>query len=134
MRLLRTYGSYPSDWPAIARQVKEAANWRCIRCQMPHGPVPAVLTVHHWDGNKANCRWWNLLALCQRCHLQIQGKVTPDRPWVWEHSDWFKPYVAGYYAWRYNGEAIERSEVEARLDELLALEAVAVIGMAPTRL
>lgn len=88
-------------------------------------PVEArwrILTVHHLDGNKANCRWWNLAALCQRCHLQIQGKVKMERVWPWEHSEWFQPYVAGYYAWTYLGQEIDRAEAEARLDELLALE------------
>lgn len=81
-----------------------------------------ILTVHHLDGDKTNCRWWNLAALCQRDHLQIQGKVKMERVWPWEHSDWFKPYVAGFYAWSYLGEDLDRASVEARLDELLALE------------
>lgn len=81
-----------------------------------------ILTVHHLDGNKANCRWWNLAALCQRCHLQIQGKVKMERVWPWEHSQWFRPYVAGYYALTYLGQELDRAAVEARLDELLSLE------------
>lgn len=81
-----------------------------------------VLTVHHLNGVKADCRWWNLVALCQRCHLQIQGKVVMNRVWPHEHSDWFRPYVAGYYAWRYLGQEIGREEAEARVDELLGLE------------
>jgi hypothetical protein len=88
-------------------------------------PVEAawrVLTVHHLDGDKANCRWWNLAALCQRCHLEIQAKVVMERVWPHEHSEWFKPLVAGYYGWVYNGEDLTRAEVEARLEELLALE------------
>lgn len=84
-----------------------------------------ILTVHHLDGCKANCRWWNLAALCQRCHLQIQGKVQMARVWPWEHSEWFRPYVAGYYAHCYLGEDLSRAETEARLDELLALERAA---------
>lgn len=84
-----------------------------------------ILTVHHLDGNKANCRWWNLAALCQRCHLQIQGKVQMARVWPWEHSEWFRPYVAGFYAATYLGEDLTRTEAEARLDELLALERAA---------
>jgi hypothetical protein len=83
-----------------------------------------ILTVHHLTGNKADCRWWNLAALCQRCHLQIQGRVRMERTWPWEHSEWFKPYVAGYYAWTYLGEDLDRQQTEARLDELLALELV----------
>lgn len=60
-----------------------------------------ILTVHHLDGDKANCRWWNLAALCQRCHLEIQAKVVMERVYPFPHSEWFKPYVAGYYAFVY---------------------------------
>jgi hypothetical protein len=81
-----------------------------------------VLTVHHLDNDKANCRWWNLAALCQRCHLEIQGRVRMDRRWLHEHSLWFRPYVAGYYALVYGGEELSRAQVDERLDELLALE------------
>lgn len=84
-----------------------------------------VLTVHHLDGNKANLRWWNLVSLCQRCHLTIQGRVKMERVWPWEHSDWFKPYVAGYYASTYLGEELSRPEVMERVDELLWLERMA---------
>ena len=87
-----------------------------------------MLTVHHLDMDPANRAWWDLLPLCQRCHLSIQGRVDLDRPWVFEHSDWFKPYVAGYYAWRYLGEHLTRDQVEGRLEELLALERRAVLG------
>ena len=81
-----------------------------------------VLTVHHLNGIKHDCRWWNLAALCQRCHLTIQAKVYMERPWTREHSEWFRPYVAGFYAWRYLGLELDREETMARLDELLALE------------
>lgn len=81
-----------------------------------------ILTVHHLDSNKLNCRWFNLVALCQRCHLEIQGKVKMERRWLHEHTDWFQPYVAGYYAWTRLGQDLSRPEVEARLEELLALE------------
>lgn len=81
-----------------------------------------ILTVHHLDGDKSNCAWWNLLALCQRCHLTIQGAVNPDIPYFLEHSDWFKPYVAAHYARKYLGETLTREEVVGRLEELLKLE------------
>ena len=87
--------------------------------------VARVLTVHHLrlgDEAKRDLRWWNLAALCQRCHLTIQGKVQMERVWPHEHSYWFRPYAAGWYAWAYLGEDLTRSEVDARLDELLALE------------
>lgn len=52
-----------------------------------------VLTVHHLDGDKQNCRWWNCPPLCQRCHLQIQAKVRMGQQYLGEHSEWFKPYL-----------------------------------------
>ena len=84
-----------------------------------------ILTVHHLrlgDDAKRDLRWWNLAALCQRCHLTIQGKVVMERIWPWPHTEWFKPYAAGWYAWAYLGEHLTRDETMARLDELLALE------------
>lgn len=124
--------AYPTDWPQIATAIKEAAGWRCIRCDHPHDPASGyTLTVHHADLDPSNCRWWNLLALCQRCHLQIQHKVNLDRPWVMqEHTPWFRPYVAGFYAHKYLGADLSREVVEARIDELLLLERRAVLGVA----
>jgi hypothetical protein len=84
-----------------------------------------VLTVHHLvsgDEAKRDLRWWNLAALCQRCHLTIQGRVQMERVYPWPHSEWFKPYAAAWYAWTYLGEDLTRAETMARLDELLALE------------
>lgn len=81
-----------------------------------------ILTVHHLNGVKHDCRWWNLAALCQRCHLAIQGRVVMERVWPWEHSDWFKPHAAGWYAAAYLGEELSREETMTRLDELLDLE------------
>jgi hypothetical protein len=84
-----------------------------------------ILTVHHLrlgQDAKRDLRWWNLAALCQRCHLQIQGKVVMERIWPWPHSEWFKPYAAGWYAWSYLGEDLTREQVGERLDDLLALE------------
>lgn len=81
-----------------------------------------ILTVHHLNGIKHDCRWWNLTALCQRCHLEIQGKVIMEQVWPWEHTEWFKPHAAGYYAWVYLGVDLTQEDTMARLDELLALE------------
>ena len=47
------------------------------------------------------------------------------QPYIFEHSEWFKPYVAGFYAWKYLGVDLSRDEVLSRLDELLDLERVA---------
>lgn len=117
---MRGTNDYPPDWPDIARRVKDEAGWRCVRCDHPHDvKAGRVLTVHHLDGDKAHCRWWNLVALCQRCHLQVQAKVRMDQTYLYPHSEWFRPYVAGYYAYTVLGEDLTRAEVEARIDELL---------------
>lgn len=146
---------YPYAWahgdPAVKDLVRERAGHRCVRCGHPYskgagewspcddgcshgGPVRHVgateaqwriLTVHHLNGVKGDCRWWNLAALCQRCHLVIQGRVVMERVYPFEHSPWFKPYAAGWYASAYLGEDLTRDEVMARLDELLALERMA---------
>jgi hypothetical protein len=84
-----------------------------------------ILTVHHLNGRKFDLRWWNLAALCQRCHLEIQAKVTMERVWPWEHSEWFKPHAAGWYAYAYLGLDLTREHTMKRLDELLALERMA---------
>jgi len=79
-----------------------------------------VLTVHHL-GAKTDCRWHMLVALCQRCHLAIQGNVVMERAWPWEHSEWFRPYAAAWYASKYLGEELTREQTIGRLDELLAV-------------
>lgn len=111
----------PCDALCTHRDARDDWRWGGLGTDEPEARW-RILTVHHLDGDKANCRWWNLVALCQRCHLQVQGRVVMDRTWPHEHSEWFRPYVAGYYAWRYLGEEIDRAEAEARTDELLALE------------
>ncbi len=125
-------GQYPAQWPAFAMRLKEEAGWRCVRCQHPHDPATGyTLTVHHGTMNKAQPfdHWWAFWVLCQRCHLSVQHRVNLDRPWVMaEHSEWFRVFAAGWYAWKYLGQTLSREDVEARLDELLALERAHVLG------
>ena len=142
-------GDYPSNWKELADRLKAEAGHRCVRCghpgEKPGERIPCddhcdprrhpgglndgrqrVLTIHHLTGDKGLNLWWNLAPLCQVCHLQIQGKVVMDRMWFLEHSEWFKPFAAGYYAYKYLGLQLSREEVEDRLEELLALELLEV--------
>jgi len=51
------------------------------------------------DGNKDNCLSWNLAALCQKCHLTIQGRIKMDQMFMVEILDvspWFEPHLKGY--------------------------------------
>ena len=93
---------YPPNWPEIAALIKAKAGGKCERCGHAHDVASGhVLTVHHLDGNKANCADWNLAALCQRCHLTIQGRVKMDQGFfenILPVSEWFKPHLAGYLA------------------------------------
>lgn len=106
----------------------EAVEWRETPLPRPVNPALIVqgqwriLTVHHLNMNKLDCRWWNLVSLCQRCHLQVQLRVRMERPWDKPHREWFKPYAAGWYAARYLGADMSREEVMDMLDELLDLE------------
>ena len=117
----RFTNDYNSDGQEKRRQARESVGNICIRCQSASVPG-RILTTHHLDGDKSNDAWWNLLPLCQVCHLQIQAKVDPEVPWFLEHSAWFKPFVAGFYARKYEGKDLTRQEVMSRLDQLLNYE------------
>jgi hypothetical protein len=87
---------YPSDWPAIARQVKEEAGWYCEecgrRCYQPGESLTRrvknwrrVLTVAHLDRNPAHNERANLRALCVVCHLdydRVEHVRKSKRPWT----------------------------------------------------
>lgn len=117
----RFTGTYAADWKAVATATKSAADWRCVRCGHAHEPSAGyTLTIHHADGDKANNAWWNLLPLCQRCHLSIQGRVIMHRQFFLPHSEWFRPYVAGWYA-HCAGLPEDEAYVRRNMDALLDL-------------
>ncbi len=105
---------YPSNWREVALGKKVAVGWRCERCNHPHDLGTAhVLTVHHLDGNKANVEDWNLEALCQRCHLRVQGRVIMDQfmlVGIIQVSEWFLPHLNGYLG------SMERKRLESLRD------------------
>jgi len=71
---------YPANWAEIALEVKRRAGGRCERCGHLHDPANGrTLTVHHLDGNPANCAPENLVALCQACHLHVQATYRPGQ-------------------------------------------------------
>jgi len=102
---------YPPDWPQIAYRIKRIAGWRCEHCGQKDDRLAGyMLTVHHLNGIKADCRWQNLVALCQRCHLHIQAVWHPGQPWLMLPPEW----------------AARRGYVEvegvARMDELTSVD------------
>lgn len=75
---------YPANWLDIAQQIKDQANWKCEHCNYTHDiPNGYMLTVHHLNMDKADCRYENLVALCQRCHLRIQATYKPGQLFFW---------------------------------------------------
>jgi hypothetical protein len=125
---------YPDNWKEIAKAVKDEADWKCVRCGKLHDPENGyTLTVHHLDINPENSAWWNLAPLCQRCHLSIQSKVIMERPYMFSHSEWFRPYVAAYYGviagrlhptknYLYSLVLVPRYLVEKQMDDLLTID------------
>lgn len=77
--------------------------------------------VHHLDGDTRNSAWWNLLPLCNSCHLTTQSKVIVERPWILAHSAWFIPYVCGFYAHYHGNQSITREEAMAEPALFLAM-------------
>lgn len=115
-----SYGcNYPDNWFLVAYLVKQSAGWCCILCGHPHDPKTGhTLTVHHLDMNPGNCAWWNLAALCQKCHLSVQARIFVDQPNMFGHEDWYKPFVAGYHAHIF-GLPEDKKYVMDHLDELI---------------
>lgn len=73
---------YPADWDRISRRIRERAGWRCEFCGAKHGePNPltgsrVILTVAHvLNDDPMDVRDENLKALCQKCHLTLDGPL-----------------------------------------------------------
>lgn len=71
---------YPDDWDEIAVRIKEAAGWKCEKCdrqcRWPGEPFDThrrTLTVAHINHVESDCRDENLVALCPACHLEYDG-------------------------------------------------------------
>jgi hypothetical protein len=70
------YSEYHPKWSLISRLIRfKRAENKCEWCNAenykPHPKTGSkvVLTVAHLDHNKANNKFDNLKALCQKCHL-----------------------------------------------------------------
>ena len=84
------YRKYPKGWKTYIRpRILERADNKCEWCgaenYKPH-PITGskvILTVAHLDQDIRNNTWANLVALCQRCHLnhdKDQHAATADPP------------------------------------------------------
>lgn len=90
-------GVYPPTWTKQFRnEFRAKHDNKCERCgHADDASKGYALTIHHLDNDKSNCEDWNLAALCQRCHLVVQGRVEMRQGWMFEHSSWMKPHIDG---------------------------------------
>jgi 5-methylcytosine-specific restriction endonuclease McrA len=89
---------YPDDWESIAQDIKKRAGFTCEHCGSPSVPG-RILTVHHLTGDKSDCRYVNLVALCQKCHLHVQARWVPGGiiPAEWgEVPEWIQQRGLSY--------------------------------------
>ena len=125
-------GPYPLIWRLIAQRVKSQAGWRCECCAHPHETSlrraecddrcahPSdgkrrTLTVHHLDMNPERCESWNLVALCQSCHLRVQTRVDWRQSWLGdglelEDLSWVAA-LPDWLAWRRQEFLAEESDM-----------------------
>jgi len=68
---------YPKDWKSISKRIILRAENHCELCEAENGKPhwktgsKVVLTVHHINFDKMDNSKYNLIALCQRCHLRL---------------------------------------------------------------
>ncbi len=73
---------YPDNWPTIAREIKEACEWRCsecdTQCRRPgefNLGWQYTLTVAHYDYEYEASEVF-VVALCIRCHFRHDSQHT----------------------------------------------------------
>ncbi len=109
-------------WPATRCRASRLLAGDFLPCQTPHpkprrvrawASYPVVSDGVPWSGGAEPCT--------QGKPVSSPASILPERPWLWEHSEWFQPYAAGFYAHYYGDADVTRTEAEERLDELLLL-------------
>jgi hypothetical protein len=79
-------------WAKAAPMPESVAGWRWEHCGHTDDRESGhVLTVHHLNLDKSDCRPENLLACCQRCHLHIQARWRPGQGVMeFAYTEWMK--------------------------------------------
>ena len=79
------YKKYGPNWKILRYKILDRAQGKCELCSAgikePH-PITGskvVLTVHHVNFNIQDNRDYNLIALCQRCHLRLDMPNKVDK-------------------------------------------------------
>lgn len=61
---------YPSNWMLISKRYRESKRWACEECGVNFFNNKDLLHTHHINGQKNNCHYSNLKALCIGCHAK----------------------------------------------------------------
>ncbi|MFZ9739570.1 MAG: HNH endonuclease signature motif containing protein [Prochlorotrichaceae cyanobacterium] len=82
LRLYKRQGYYPGPWNKgrIQKVMRKWAGDTCENC----GATNTPLDCHHivWKA-RHDCRWENLVVVCDRCHAKIhRHKWEPGKPWT----------------------------------------------------
>lgn len=62
---------YPQDWDNISRSYRAFKNWTCEKCGVNLANHTSLLEAHHINGQKNECQYSNLMALCADCHSKM---------------------------------------------------------------
>lgn len=92
---------YSDNWSEIAKEVKDRNHWKCERCGHFHDPLNGyTMTVHHAIPDTFLNEKWNLMCLCQRCHLAMQDRINFDTLYLLAYENWLSPHIRGYRRWK----------------------------------
>ena len=88
------WSNYPENWPEIALEIKEEAQWQCEccgkQCRRPGEPFDThknTLTVAHCNHIGMDCRPENLAAMCSQCHLRYDAIHHASTRWRKNHKN-----------------------------------------------
>lgn len=90
----KSFEVYCSEWKdkEYKKEIKERDGQICIN---PYcSKTDKVLSIHHVDYNKKNCRPNNLITVCRSCN----AKANYDREW---HMAWYRALLKNRYGYRY---------------------------------
>lgn len=62
---------YPTNWNKISRNYRTFKNWTCEKCGVHLINHTDLLETHHINGQKNECQYSNLMALCADCHSKM---------------------------------------------------------------
>lgn len=67
----KSFEPYPPEFNSLLkRKIKERDNYICKLCGVPEAECLIPLNIHHINYNKGDCRFDNLISLCNTCHLK----------------------------------------------------------------